>query len=82
MKKDEFQKEVENIICKHFNRSSFDLVPFPRPDMDYDFYLKDELSMGSMSLEGRIERATDAWFIFRGEDIEELIEQGESMWYE
>jgi hypothetical protein len=41
--------------------------------MDYDFYHKDEFYMGNMSLESRIERATDAWFIFRGDMIEEEI---------
>jgi hypothetical protein len=71
MSEDDFKKRVEAVICKHFNRPSFDLVPFPRPAMDYDYYLKDEFFMGSMSLESRIESATDAWFIFRGEEIEE-----------
>tara|TARA_B110000495_G_scaffold181368_1_gene176043 strand:+ start:44 stop:271 length:228 start_codon:yes stop_codon:yes gene_type:complete len=71
MSEDDFKKRVEAVICKHFNRPSFDLVPLPRPTMNYDFYNKDEFYMGNMDLESRIERATDAWFIFRGEEIEE-----------
>jgi len=73
MSEDSFRKKVESIICKHFNRTSFNLVPLPRPTMDYGYYHKDEFYMGNMSLESRIERATDAWFIFRGDMIEEEI---------